>query len=414
MSASKEGVLMKLGKQVLIPSLSGFQFGYGMSIIAGALVFIAKTFSLTPMQEAFMASTAMLGAMSAAVFAGTLANIVGRKQTLMLSVWIFFAGSFFSAFATSETILLLGRFLLGFGGGIATIVAPLYLVEISSLDSRGAAVNLYQVGISLGSLAAYLLGYVLAPSGNWRWMLGVGALPALVQGISLFFIPESGSKKSQEIAAHASWKHLLKPAYRSRLFLAISLSLIQALTGASAIFYFAPRIFALVGFTGEKGPLLATLWIGVIYLLCTWVSFEVVDRLGRRFLLLASLVGMIVSLGAVSLAYALGSPWLDWISITGLLVNIGAYSLGVGPVPPLVIGEISPLEIRGHTMTLAGFSGWIGNYLIALTFLPLFDRLGLAGTFSLYIFFSLLGLGLLWKKLPETKQKSFEEIETLF
>ncbi|HEY4255211.1 MAG TPA: MFS transporter [Chlamydiales bacterium] len=405
---------MKLGKQEFIPSLSGFQFGYCMSIIAGALVYVAKAFSLKPTQEAFAASIAMLGAMCASVFAGTFANLIGRKQTLMLSIGMFLGGALLSAFAGDRATFFIGRFLVGIGGGIGTVVAPLYLVEIAAPDRRGAAANLYQIGIALGSLVAYLVAYFLSPSGNWRWMFALGAIPAILQGVSLFFIPESCQGEAQSAASLARWKHLLNPAYRSRIYLATSLSLVQALSGASAIFYFAPRIFAKINFVGEKGPLIATLWIGAVYLLCTWLSFEVVDRWGRRFLLLASLMGMILSLGAVTLAYVIGASWLDWIFVSGLLLNIGSYAVGLGPVPPLVAGEISPPEIRGHIMTIAGFAGWIGNYLVALTFLPLFNNLGLAGTFCLYIFFSILGLGLLWKKLPETKQKSLEEIGTMF
>ena len=398
---------MKLNAQILVPSLSGFLYGFTMSIIGAALPSIARTFFLTPLQEGMVASIAMLGALLASAFAGVLANTLGRRQTLLLSVIAFLLGSLLSAAAGTDVHLLTGRFLVGIGGGIATIAAPIYLVETATVEHRGGVANIYQVGIALGTLLAFVSGYFLAPIGHWRMMFALAIVPALIQGLGLFSIPESSPGGTED----TSWTRLLDPSYRSRLLLAIGLFAVQGLSGTAAVFYFAPHIFAEAGFQGEKGPLLATIWIGVIYLAAILFSFLVIDRLGRRRLFLTSLSGMALALCFAAWAYFSGSMWLTAACLLGY---IAAYALGVGPVPPLVVAEISPLEIRGHAMTKAGFSGWVSNYVISLTFLPLLNVVALGTVFLLYTAIALVGWVVFWKRLPETKQRSLEEIETMF
>ncbi len=402
---------MKLDKNLTVPSLSGFQYGYNTSIIAGAILFLTSAFALSPFQEGLVVGMAMIG-ICLASFSAILANYIGRKTTLFISVFFFLAGCLLSAFGPHYTALLIGRLFVGIGSGIAIVVAPTYLVEVAPVESRGSALNLNQIGIASGSLLAYAAGYFFSFSGNWKGMFALGLIPAVIQLIGLFFIRESVEKKGE--LASASWKRLLNPSYLSRFKLVLLLAFFQAISGANAIFFFAPRVFEKVGFVGTQSSLLSTVCIGIVYLGAILLSFWLVDRLGRRILLLTSFAGMGLSLLVVVFFSYLHSPWLDVVSIISILFYIAFFAVGVGPVPPIVIGEISPLQVRAHAMTLMGLIGWVVNYGIAITFLPMMESLTTEGTFLIYAAFCLVSCLLFYKKLPETKQKTLHEIEKLF
>ncbi len=399
---------MKMTKKEIIPSLSGFQYGYNSSIIAGALFFVVSAFSLSSFQEGLMVGATMIG-MCLASFSAILANYTGRKKVLFLSVFLFLIGCLSTALTSSFALLLFGRVLIGFGSGIAIVAAPLYLVEVAPTRDRGKFLNMNQIGIASGSLLAYGMGYILGFRQDWRLMFAIGLIPALFQLIGLFFIPESLTDKK---LAASSWKKVFEKGFRSRLHLILLLILFQALSGSVAIFFFAPRVFEKAGFDDPQESLLATLIIGVVYLLAILISFWVVDKLGRRALLITSFFGMGLSL--LSLALFSYLEFSNFLTLVFVLIYIAFFSLGVGPIPPLVIGEISPTAQRGHMLALMGSIGWFTNYLIALTFLPLTETISLNGTFLIYAALCLIGGAISYKFLPETKQKSFEEIESLF
>ncbi|MFI5334958.1 MAG: MFS transporter [Chlamydiales bacterium] len=402
---------MKVDKSLLVPSLSGFQYGYNTSIIAGAILFITTAFALNPFQEGMVVGAAMIG-ICLASFSAILANYIGRKTTLFISVICFLTGTLISTFSPNYALLLVGRFIIGLGCGGAIVVAPTYLIEVAPPESRGGAANLNQVGIALGSLLAYLSSYLLSFSSSWRWMFALALIPAVVQFFGLFSIKESVEKTAE--LASSSWKNLIERSYLSRFKIVLLLTFLQALSGANAIFFFAPTVFENVGFVGVESSLLSTVFIGVVYLLSILVSFSIVDKFGRRFLLLTSFAGMGSCLLAIALVGFFQPPWLDTLSITCILLYIAFFALGVGPIPPIVINEISPLKVRAHAMTLMGAMGWVINYLIAISFLPMMKALSIEGTFMIYAFFCLLALILFFFKLPETKQKSLGEIERLF
>ncbi len=400
-----------LTKHVLVPSLSGLLYGYNTSIIAGALLLIAQTFSLTSFEEGLLVGVSFLGTCIAS-FAGILANYWGRKPVLFLSALLFIAGGLASAVAPNVGFLLFARFVVGVAAGVAIVVSPTYLIEVSSLEKRGAILNLNQVGIGVGTLLAYACTYLLGASGNWRLMLGLGMIPAVVQCFGLLGIPESSPKQESKI----SWKNLLSPQYRPRFTLSFLLAVFQILSGASAIFYFAPSLFADLQNqpNDHTGVFLATLIIGIVYLIGIFISFWTIDHLGRRPLLFTSFAGMGISFFLIALSQFFALPHLNHITMACFLSAIAFYALGVGPIPPLVIGEIGSIHLRGHLMTLMGVLGWILNYGTALVLLPLAHSLGTMPIFATYGFFCLLGIVVLAKMLPETKQKSLEEIDQLF
>ena len=344
---------------------------------------------------------AMIG-LCLASFTGILSNAIGRKLSLILSTICFTVGGLICFLAPNFILLLVGRFLVGLGCGIAIVVAPIYLTEVAPANVRGRILNLNQIGIAAGALIAYLCSYLFE---DWRILFGVAIFPALIQGVGLFFIEESCSHDQR---SEASWKKLVLPSYRSRFHLVLGLSFFQAFTGNAAVFFFAPSVFQSVGFSDPKSSLLATTFIGVIYLLAILLSFWAVDQLGRRFLLFTSLLGMALSLFCI---FLFPSPTITLIAI---LFYVAFYSIGMGPIPPLVIGEISPVNVRGHVMSLMGSIGWMINYFISVSFLPLINILGIGGTFSIYAVFCIVGFGVFYILLPETKTKSLEEIDNLF
>lgn len=399
---------MKLDKKLLIPALSGLQYGYNTSIIAGALLFITTEFSLSPFREGILVASAMIG-LCIASFAGILSNSIGRKASLFCGAVCFIAGALLCALTPSYHFLLIGRFLVGLGSGIAVVVAPIYLTEMALPENRGKILNLNQIGIAVGSLIAYSCNYLLS---SWRVMFAIALIPALIQFAGLFFIKESQDKKRCSVA---SWKNVLDPSFRRRFKIILAISLFQALSGSAAVFFFAPRVFENAGFASADSSLLATILIGIVYLCAILFSFLAIDRLGRRPLLIASLSGMALSLLIISFFFWIHSPWANTVTLVCLLTYIAAYSIGMGPVvPPMVIGEISTMQVRGHMMSLMGAIGWTTNYFISITFLPLIGALTLGGTLFIYAIFCLIGLLFSYLVIPETKQKTFEEIETLF
>ena len=398
---------MKLDKKLLIPSLSGLQYGYNTSIIAGALLFVTTEFSLSPFREGILVASAMIG-LCIASFAGILSNSIGRKIALLWGAICFIIGALLCALAPSYHFLLLGRFLAGLGSGIAVVVAPIYLTEMAPPESRGKVLNLNQIGIAVGSLIAYSCNYLFS---SWRVMFAIALIPAVVQFVGLFFIKESQDKERCSVA---SWKNVLDPFFRRRFKIILGLAFFQALSGSAAVFFFAPRVFENAGFANADSSLLATILIGIVYLCAILFSTWTIDRLGRRPLLLSSLSGMALSLFIISFFFWIHSPWANIITLVCLLTYIAAYSIGMGPVPPMVIGEISTMQVRGHMMSLMGAIGWTTNYFISITFLPLIGSITLGGTLFIYAIFCLIGLIFSYLAIPETKQKTFEEIETLF
>jgi MFS family permease len=377
-------------------------------VIAGALLYLSSAFSLTVFQEEMIAAIPLLGALFGASSIGPLARQFDRRTIMFLSTLAFFSGSLFSSLAHNCAILLLGRFLIGLAAGGSSVIVPLFLMDSAPAEKRGAIVYTNQLMMAIGMLSAYISGYLF--SDNWRWMFGLGAVFAAIHFIGLFFIPR---KPSPKYKSQFSFKQLLTPAYAPRVRLAIGLIIFQQITGIMAVYFFAPQIFEQTGFNNPSDAILATCFLGAINTLAIFISFWLVDRLGRRPLLLTGLAGMIFSL--LGLAYSFTDPLhASWIALGSLSVYIASYAVGLGPIPLLYIGEICAPHMRGHLTSLAGGLGWIFNYLTVSTFLTFLSVLTPPIAFCLYAFFGLLAFLLVALKMPETKGKTIEEIEKDF
>jgi MFS family permease len=386
-----------------ITSLSGFQFGFNLAIISGALLFLTGAMGLSYAQENLAVSMIVLGALLGSLISGWCANALGRRGVLHLGALLSFIAPFFLPFSF-ETFLL-ARGLQGIAIGLVSVAAPLYIAELAPPERRGVYVSTNQLAITIGVFVAYLVNVAYAKSGAWEMMFGVAAIPALIQLIGLFFLPKGiAPEKGSQLPLHA----LLRPPLLRLLLIGIFLSILQQVTGINAIIYFAPRIFQDAGLMGPSGAILATAGIGLVNVGSTIIAMLVLDRWGRKPALLVSLAGMVLSLGVVIPSLTFAAPWVDWMAVAGLMGYVAFFAFGMGPVPWLVIAEIYPLPIRARAMGLATLFNWLFNFATAYTFLGLSRSITTAGTFALYAALAVIGLFVVWKWLPETKGVALE------
>lgn len=429
-----------------VAALGGLLFGYDTGVISGALIFIRQVMSLSPTMQGVVVAVALAGAAIGAAMVGYLSDKAGRRRVILCAGLLFIAGAAISAVAQGVAVLLIGRFLVGLAIGVASMLTPLYLAEISPARDRGAIVSLNQLCITGGILVSYLVGYALATAtGGWRWMLALGAVPGIVLSIGMLVLPESprwlagrgrivdaekvlqrlrgSTDVSEELAglrrdvAHedrklsSAWQ-LLSPRLRRPLIIGVGLAMFQQITGINTVIYFAPIIFQSAGLSSAATSILATAGVGAVNVIMTIVSIWLIDRLGRRQLLYWSLAGMAATLFVLSGAFLAGaSGQLAWIAVISVAAYVGFFAIGLGPVFWLLIAEIFPLALRGRAMSLATVANWTFNLVVSATFLNLVGALGSTGTFLVYGVLSLLALAFVAITVPETKGRSLEQIE---
>ena len=426
--------------------LGGLLFGYDTGVISGALLFLQKDFSLTSTMSGVVTSVALLGAVVGAASGGPLADRLGRRAVMLGTAAIFIAGALIAALAASLATLLAGRLLVGIGIGVASFVAPLYIAEIAPADRRGALVSLNQLAITVGILLSYLAGYGLSAAGLWRWMFGLGAVPGAVLLLAMLALPETprwlaGHGRTEEARAvlrravateldveaelallrrdltreghELGWRGLAEGAVRLPLIIGVGLAILQQVTGINTVIYYAPMIFQAAGFVSASASILATAGVGVVNLLMTLVAIRLIDRRGRRGLLLWGLAGMAASLVVLAAGFAFGaaSGALGMLTTVALTAYVGFFAIGLGPVFWLLISEIFPLHIRGRAMGVATVANWGFNVIVALTFLDLVDAAGRPVTFLIYAGLSVAGWIFTWALVPETRGRTLETIE---
>src|ERR671916_2160451 len=438
-----------------ITATGGLLFGYDTGVISGALLFIREDFApLSPFLEGIIVSTLLVGAVVGAISGGPLPDRFGRRPAVLLAAVIFGLGALAVAFAPSVAFIVLGRFLLGLGVGLASMIVPLYIAEIAPASRRGALVSLNQLMITIGILLSYIVGVIFTPIEGWRYMFGVAIIPALVLGIGMFSVPESPrwlfehgrvdkarevlgrSRSPEEIdqelremqdiknqegnQERVSYAELLAPFVRPALIIGIGLAIFQQITGINTVIYYAPTILQGVGFS-EGGAIAATaLGVGVVNVGFTILAVRIIDRAGRRPLLLIGLVGMTISLALLGPVFASGATGDDASVLAGVLatsclaVYIASFAISLGPVFWLMISEIYPLRIRGTAMSVASIANWGSNFLVALTFPVLLAALGGATLFWLFAVLGIVAWVFIYFRVPETKNRTLEEIEASF
>jgi sugar porter (SP) family MFS transporter len=426
-------------------ALGGLLFGYDTGVVSGALLYLKKEFGgLSSFQQELVTSLLLVGCMVGAFAGGRIADRFGRRPTLAATALVFVAGVLLAAAAPNFPVLVLARFVIGLAVGTSSMVVPLYISEMAPARARGGLVSLNQLAITVGILAAYLVDYGLSGSGDWRLMFGLAAIPAGVLFLGMLFQRESPhwliARGRDEEARHAlerlrgpdddideeieqvrglgqrrsTLRELFTPAVRPALLVGILLAVFQQITGVNTVIYYAPTLLQGAGL-GSSSAILAEVCVGGINVLLTIVAVWLMDRVGRRPLLLIGTSGMLIGLLTVAYAFHGGDHLTGSaaiVAIIGLMWFQGSFAIGLGPVFWLLIAEIYPLKVRGTAMGVATIANWAGDFVVTISFLTLLNAISGLGTFLLFAFLTLVALIYFRIKVPETKGRSLQEIES--
>jgi sugar porter (SP) family MFS transporter len=426
-----------------ITALGGLLFGYDTGVVSGALLFIKKDFGgLSSFQQELVTSLLLVGAVIGALAAGRVSDWIGRRFTVLITAIVFIAGVLLAAFTPTYPVLLVARVIIGLAVGSASMVVPLYIGEIVPPRVRGGLVSLNQLAITVGILSSYLIDYGLSGTGNWRLMFGLAAIPAAALFLGMLFQTESPHwliRQGREDEARAvlrrvrydsdieaevrevreisqregGLRDLVSPKVRPLLMVGVLLAVFQQITGINTVIYYAPTLLQGAGF-GNSGALLANVVNGAVNVGMTIVAIWLLDKVGRRPLLLSGTAGMAVGMTITALSFLGGEHLtgaLAIVAVLGLLIYTGSFAIGLGPVFWLLIAEIYPLKIRGAAMSVASMANWAANFVVTVSFLTLLSAIGGVGAFFLFGFLTLVALAYFWRKVPETKGRSLQEIE---
>ena len=443
----------------LVSAMGGLLFGYDWVVIGGAKPFYEKFFGLTtPSEIGWAMSSALVGCLLGSLVSGALSDRFGRKRLLLLAALLFTATGVLTALAPTFTFFVANRVLGGVAIGLASNLSPMYIAEISPAEVRGKFVSVNQLTIVIGILAAQLANWLIArpvPAGTtaaeilhswngqagWRWMFGAEAVPALLFFLLMFAVPESprwlvrngrggeaervlgkvggavfAAKAMADIretltaadAGRVRFRALLEPGMAGVLLIGVALAVYQQWCGINVIFYYAEEIFSAAGY-GVSDILFNIVITGTVNLVFTLVAIRLVDRLGRKPLMLAGSAGLALTFGLVGASYAVHSRGLHLLVL--VVLSMALYALSLAPVTWVLLSEIFPNRIRGAAMSVSTFSLWAACFVLTYTFPHLNKGLGPAGTFWIYAGISVLGFIFIKTRLTETKGKTLERIE---
>ena len=433
-----------LARVSLIAGLGGILYGFDMGIIAAVLVFVRQSFTLSTRMEEIVVSVVLVGAMSGAVAGGSIADLIGRRSTLVWGSIIFLVGSLLASWSPNVAILIVARGMLGIAIGFTSVTAPLYVSELAPPQSRGLLIGLYQFALTIGIVLADLAGYWLAGEHAWRTMFGLGAVPAAFFLALNFMLPESPRwlfaqnrvaevqsvmstytdaagasllieeiRKALSIPVEQRWGELLRPAVRTSLFIAVGFTVLQQVTGINTIIYYGPKIFSLAGITSNKNAIFATLLVAFTNMLATIIALVLVDRVGRKPLLYTGIGGMTACL--ILLAYSFHTPTAfgaapGVVATLCLMIYITCFAFSMGPIAWILVAEVFPLRVRGRGVAAASLGSGASNFLVSMTFLSLIDAAGSSITFLIYAAFCIVALAFVGFVVPETKGRELETI----
>ncbi len=426
----------------IIVALGGFLFGLDTAVISGCEQTIQRLWNLSDAMTGQMVAMALYGTIAGAIFGGLPAERLGRKRTLFWVAILYLVSAVGCAFSPNIWWLMFFRFLGGLSVGASSVVAPMYIAEISPTEKRGQLTALFQFNIVFGILIAYLSNYLIGTQdpGAWRWMLGIVAFPSLLFVITILTVPESPrwlvlkmannqealrilriinpATADEALAAIQSGQHastngsglgdFFSGRYRLPILLAFLFAFFNQVSGINAVIYYAPRILKETGL-GEGAALLSTVGIGVVNLLFTMLGLAMIDRFGRRFLMYIGSIGYIVSLASVAYVFLNGLSG-TFVPIL-LFVFIASHAIGQGAVIWVFISEIFPNHVRSWGNSLGSSTHWVFAALIAGLFPYLNSRFGGGGIFAFFAVMMVFQLLFVWKMMPETKGVSLEDLE---
>jgi sugar porter (SP) family MFS transporter len=426
-------------------ALGGFLFGYDTGVISGALLFIKKDFHLNAFQQGSLVSVLLLGAMAGALSAGRLGSRLGRKRTIGLEGVVFLTGTAIAVASNGYAMLLAARVVLGWGVGAASATVPVYLSEIAPPTIRGRILTLNQLLITIGILVAYLVNVVFSASSDWRAMFACGAVPALALALGSLWVPESpawelghgftdraramissvaGPARAEEMIVNfqkggealgedaavsgTGWRALLAVRLRPALIVGLTLAAVQQFGGINTIIYYAPTIMEKTGLSASNS-IVYSVAIGVINFAMTVVAIRLVDRVGRRRLLLISLFGMFVTLALLGLTFV--AELASALSLVAMVLYICAFAVGLGPVFWVLIGEIFPARVKSVGSGAATTVNWLANFVVSLVFLSVANAIGQGETFWLFALVCAFGLWFIGRFVPETRDREFADFD---
>ena len=446
----------------VVAALGGFLFGYDTAVISGTIAQVTELFKLDTLQQGWYVGCALIGSITGVLFAGVLSDKFGRKLTMIISAVLFSTSAIGCALCADFNQLVIFRIIGGIGIGVVSIISPLYISEVSVAQYRGRLVSLYQLAVTVGFLGAYLVNYQLLAYAEsypnpgigwfdlifvtevWRGMLGMETLPALLFFVIIFFIPESPRwliLKGQDVKAtnilkkiyvsakeamfqvnetksvlsfesKSEWSLLLQPGILKAVIIGVCIAILGQFMGVNAVLYYGPSIFEEAGLSGGDSLYYQVL-VGLVNTLTTVLALIIIDKVGRKKLVYYGVSGMIVTLLLIGIYFLFGESL--GISNIFLLIFFLSYvfccAISICAVVFVLLSEMYPTKVRGLAMSIAGFSLWIGTYLIGQLTPWMLQNLTPAGTFFLFAVMCVPYILIVWKLVPETTGKSLEEIE---
>jgi sugar porter (SP) family MFS transporter len=427
----------------LIAAVGGFLFGYDLSLISGAIIFLKKEWSLSPFWMGAVTGSAILGCPFGPLAGVWLADTLGRNKTLILSAVLFIASAIGSALAASMVDFSLWRFIGGVGVGLASTVSPMYIAEVSPPRLRGRMVIINQLAIVIGLSLSVYVSYQFSFGGHWRWMFATMAVPATALLVGLFFVPRSprwlaargdydgalgvlaaingraqAERELQEIRDElgeeaGGFRELFQPGVRLALAIGVTLMVFSQINGVNMILLYAPTLFMEAGITDAPDAILNSVYLTGWITVCTVIAFGLSAVFGRRPIVICGTIGMAAGHVVMFLRFCYTLP--TWATLVGMFTAAGAFTLTLAPLSWVILSEIFPNRVRGKAMSLATMAMFSASYITVNTFPVVLDtfktRFGHpGGTFLIFAGICLCCSGFVWALLPETKDRTLEDI----
>ena len=445
----------------VVAAIGGILFGYDTAVISGTISSVSGQFSLDTIQQGWYVGCALVGSIIGVLFAGTLSDSIGRKKTMLIAATLFCLSAIFCAASAGFVQLVCFRIIGGMGIGIVSIVSPVYISEVSPADRRGTMVSLYQLAVTIGFLAAYIVNFWIQDAAQsaqyssgwwrhvmqdemWRGMLGSMTVPAIMYFIVIFFIPESPrwlivkgeggkasailtriysdraaaetqmseTKASIEGETVSEWKALLQPGILKAVIIGSAIAILGQFMGVNAVLYYGPEIFSDAGLSSGDS-MFSQVLVGAVNMLTTVIAVFIIDKVGRKQLIYWGVSGMILSLIMIGLYFLCGEDWGlgNGFLLSFFLFYVFCCAISISAVVFVLLSEMYPNSVRGRSMSVAGLALWIGTYLIGQLTPWLLENLTPAGTFFLFAAMCVPYILIMWKAVPETTGKTLEEIE---
>lgn len=443
---------------IILSGIGGILYGYDVGVFSGAMPFIQSSIFGGFNQATMMRYTGIIGGavfgggLFGTLITGYLADKFGRRNIIIFSCLIFLLGILFIITAHSFLSLLIARLLLGVGVGIVAVVVPLYLAEVAPTNIRGKSVTVFQLFLTIGILLAYVVDLYFTPTGNWRAMFAVIMLPAAILLISMMVLPQSprwlvtksryskalkilhrirnpqeaeheleeikaSVQQHEKLQSYGTWSALFDQPMLKPLALAVFVAIFNQFTAINGFLQYAPAVFHEAGFQSSNGAMMASISLGLVNFIVTAIALTLIDKLGRRRLVLIGTAGMVIayallaSLSSSLLRTYLSSSITDTVSLIGLLLIVACFAIGPGVVVWLAISELFPTEVRGKGMSIGLFASSLAAWFVTSIFLEIQTRLGLHGSYIIFGVCTLIYFLVVWKFLPETNQKSLETVQ---